>query len=58
MRPKQVEGGGLDSRCRFLIFFRERATSLYITGQSDRRNSSEQEGKLFYAARPTRGLRF
>ena len=26
--PKWAEGGGLDSRCRFLIFFRERATSL------------------------------
>ena len=29
-------------------------TSLYVSWQSDRRNSLEQEGKLFYATRPTR----
>ena len=27
-------------------------------GRSDRRFSTEQEGKLFYVARPTRGHRF
>ena len=30
-------------------------TSLYISRRSDRRFSSEQEAKLFYAARATRG---
>ena len=29
-----------------------------ISGQSDRRFSTEQEGKLFYAARAMRGHRF
>ena len=33
-------------------------TSLYIARRSDRRFSSEQEAKLFYAARATRGHRF
>ena len=37
---------------------RESATSLKDPGQSDSRISTEQEGKLFYAARTTRGLRF
>ena len=47
------------SSSRFLSFLvREYPTSLYIYGRSDRRNSSRQEGKAFYEARPTRGLRF
>ena len=47
------------SSSRFLSFLvKEYPTSLYIYGRSDRRNSSRQEGKAFYAARPTRGLRF
>ena len=33
----------------FELFFRERETSLYNTGKSDRRQSSRQEGKLLYA---------
>ena len=33
-------------------------TSLYISRRSDRRFSSEQEAKLIYAARATRGHRF
>ena len=37
---------------------RERVTSLYISLRSDRRFSTEQEAKLFYAARATRGHRF
>ena len=46
-------------KVRFLIFLeREGVTSLYISGRSDHRISSGQEGKLFYAERTTRGLRF
>ena len=37
---------------------RESVASLQVYGRSDRRNSSEQEGKLLYAVRPTRGFRF
>ena len=37
---------------------RERVTSLKISRRSDRRFSTEQEAKLFYAARATRGHRF
>ena len=33
-------------------------TSLYISRRSDRRFSTEQEAKLIYAARATRGHRF
>ena len=33
------------------------STSLYIFSKSDRRNPSEQEGKLFYAERSMRGHR-
>ena len=41
-------------------YFREREspTSLYISRRSDRRFSSEQEEKLVYAVRATRGHRF
>ena len=45
-------------RCRFCDFFIERAPSLLDSGKSDRRFSTEQEGKLFYAARATRGRQF
>ena len=50
----------LDLRCRDWIFIflereRERAPSLYIFGHSDHRFSTEQEVKLFYAARATCG---
>ena len=38
--------------------FRERASFSLDFGRSNRQNSSGQEGKLFYAARPTRRLRF
>ena len=37
---------------------RERAPSLYNSDRSDRQFSTEQEGKLFYGARATRGHRF
>ena len=36
---------------------RERETSLLNLGQFDHRKSSEQEGRLYYAARATRGYR-
>ena len=36
----------------------ERAPSLYISGRSDRRFSTEQEAKSIYAARATRGHQF
>ena len=42
----------------FVIFFRERALSLLDSGQSDRRFLIEQEVKLLYAVRTTRGHRF
>ena len=42
----------------FEVLERERATSLYISRRSDRRFSTEQEAKLIYAARATRGHRF
>ena len=42
----------------FQILERESVTSLYIFRRSDRRFSSSQEAKLFYAARATRGHRF
>ena len=41
-----------------MIFFKEGAPSLLICGRSDRRFSTEQEGKLLYAERTTRGHRF
>ena len=37
---------------------RESVTFLKISRRSDRRFSTEQEAKLFYAARATRGQRF
>ena len=36
---------------------RECLPSLKVSEQSDRRQSSEQEGKLFYAERASRGYR-
>ena len=41
-----------------LDFFRERAPSLKDSDLSDRRFSTEQEAKLLYAVRTTRGHRF
>ena len=37
---------------------RERESSLYISERSDRRDSWEQEAKLFYTTRATRGSGF
>ena len=54
-------GQWLNLRCRGLIFIfleRERTPSLYIFGHSDRWFSTEQEVKLFYAARAMRGHQF
>ena len=49
-----TKNGGDAVAIDFVIFFRERAPSLYDSGKSDRRFSKEQEGKLLYAARTTR----
>ena len=43
---------------KFQILEREGVPSLYISSRSDRWFSTEQEAKLFYAARATRGHRF
>ena len=37
---------------------RESVTSLEVSARSDRRNSSEREGKPLYAVRPTRRFQF
>ena len=55
----EIENRAVGSGWAFFIFReRERAPSLQISGQSDRRFSTEQEVKLLYAARATRGNRF
>ena len=57
-KAKREKGGIRCSSTDLLFLVREYLTSLKIYGRSDRHNSSEQEGKLFYAERPTHGLRF
>ena len=52
------KNGGGCSGYGFCDFFRERVPSLYDFGKSDRRFSTEQEGKLLYATRTTRGHQF
>ena len=53
----QNEGGGC-SRLENQFFEREGVASLYDSHQSDRRFSTEQEVKLLYATRATRGHQF
>ena len=57
-KAKREKGGIRCSSSDLLFLVREYLTSLYIYGRYDRRNSSEQEGKLFYAERPTCGFQF
>ena len=55
------KGQPLGSGCSgwsFSILEREGPPSLWIFDRSDRRFSTEQEGKLFYATKATRGHRF
>ena len=53
-RGWEKNGSGWD----FSFLEREGAPSLYDFGRSDSRFSTEQEVKLFYAARATRAHRF
>ena len=41
----------------FESFLERESASLWNNGRSDRRRSSGQEGKMFYAGQATRGLR-
>ena len=45
-------------RCRFGVLVREGVPSLLDSGRSDRRFSTEQEGKLLYVARTMHGHQF
>ena len=54
-RPKRAEGM---QSVRFDFLVREGVTSLQDPGRSDRRISSGQEGKWFYAAKASRGHQF
>ena len=53
-----MKGKTIYRSLRFEILERECVTSLKVSGRSDRRNSSGQEGRSLYAVRPTSGLRF
>ena len=48
----------MDSELQFRFLVREGVPSLSDSGRSDRRFSTEQEVKLFYAARAMSGHRF
>ena len=52
MKTKEAVGWFFD------FLKRERASSLWDFGRSDRRFSTEQEGKMLYAASTTRGHQF
>ena len=55
-RPKMGRSKEKDAvGWNFDFLERERAPSPQNSGRSDRQFSTEQEGKLFYAARATRG---
>ena len=54
-REENVGRRRIYSGLSFGIFLERESTSLYISSKSDRRNPSEQEGKLFYAERSMRG---
>ena len=60
LKQKEKNVRGIGWRCSSLLFGRileRKRASLYKYTRSDRRRSSEQEGKTFYAGQATRGLR-